>query len=91
MAMTQIHVFYSGTVQGVGFRYTTQRFAATRGVAGWVRNLPDGRVELVAEAPDSLIRDFLSDIDKQFMEYISNKQIDYLTPVGGQKGFRIIG
>ena len=42
-------ILYSGSVQGVGFRYTTKSVAAGFEVIGTVRNLPDGRVELVAE------------------------------------------
>ena len=42
-------VLYSGSVQGVGFRFTAQREAQHFNVTGYVRNLPDGRVELVAE------------------------------------------
>jgi acylphosphatase len=45
------HVFVSGQVQGVFFRAETSRLARSKGVAGWVRNLPDGRVEAVFEAP----------------------------------------
>ena len=44
-----MHIFYSGHVQGVGFRYTTKTVAAGFEVTGTVRNLPDGRVELIAE------------------------------------------
>jgi acylphosphatase len=54
------HVFVSGDVQGVFFRQETSSRARTRGVAGWVRNLPDGRVEAVFEGSqenvDSMIR-----------------------------------
>ena len=45
------HVVVSGRVQGVFFRAETSRLARSRGVAGWVRNLPDGRVEAVFEGP----------------------------------------
>lgn len=44
-----MNIFYSGSVQGVGFRYTTKSLAAGFEVTGTVRNLPDGRVELIAE------------------------------------------
>ena len=46
-----MHVWVSGLVQGVGFRAAVQRRAREMGLSGWVRNLPDGRVELVAEGP----------------------------------------
>jgi acylphosphatase len=45
------HVLVSGRVQGVFFRDTCRRLAEQHGVAGWVRNLPDGRVEAVFEGP----------------------------------------
>jgi acylphosphatase len=47
--MTRTRVIVSGQVQGVFFRDACRRLALTRGVAGWVRNLPDGRVEAVFE------------------------------------------
>ncbi len=54
------HVFVSGRVQGVAFRWTTQDEAQRLGVSGWVRNLVDGRVEIWAEgdapAVDALLR-----------------------------------
>jgi acylphosphatase len=45
------HVFVSGDVQGVFFRYETRERARAHGLGGWVRNLPDGRVEAVFEGP----------------------------------------
>jgi acylphosphatase len=52
----------SGRVQGVGFRYFTQRVAAQHGISGWVRNTPDGRVEIEAEGDADAMRQFESRI-----------------------------
>lgn len=49
--LVRAHVYISGHVQGVFFRATTREQADRLGVAGWVRNLPDGRVEAVLEGP----------------------------------------
>ena len=48
-----MHVFISGRVQGVFFRAETERVAREHGIAGWVRNVPDGRVEAVFEGNDT--------------------------------------
>mgnify|MGYP006279782965 CR=1 FL=1 len=51
MSRTRAHVYVTGRVQGVYFRANTRDAAQSRGVDGWVRNLPDGRVEAVFEGP----------------------------------------
>lgn len=53
--MKRVHLFVTGVVQGVAFRAWTVRTARARGVTGWVRNLPDGRVEAVAEGEDHAV------------------------------------
>ena len=58
----RIHVFYSGRVQGVGFRFTTERVALSLGIMGWVKNLPDGRVEVVSEGEEAKLVLFLEKI-----------------------------
>ena len=47
--LTEVHAIFIGRVQGVGFRYTAERYAIELGIAGTVRNLPDGSVELIAQ------------------------------------------
>jgi len=59
------HVLYSGRVQGVGFRFTCQSLARSFPVAGYVRNLPDGRVELVAEGDPRELDAFLAEIQQE--------------------------
>ena len=58
----RVHVFYSGRVQGVGFRLTAGETAHSLSVVGWVKNLRDGRVELLAEAEEETLTRFLEAI-----------------------------
>ncbi len=60
MAKLRLHVFIQGSVQGVGFRYNLRRVALLNGVNGWVRNLPDGRVEAVLEGEGEAVRKVLA-------------------------------
>ncbi|CAN5210965.1 acylphosphatase [soil metagenome] len=62
--MKALQVFYEGRVQGVGFRYTTKQIAMGFDVAGWVRNLPDGRVELQVAGEDDEVAAFLKEIEE---------------------------
>ena len=62
MALERRRVHYEGRVQGVGFRYTAARLAPGFGVSGSARNLPDGRVELEAQAEPDRLRGFLGAI-----------------------------
>ena len=55
-------VYYSGRVQGVGFRYSVREVACGFEVTGFVRNLPDGRVEMVAEGEEEEVQAFLEAI-----------------------------
>jgi acylphosphatase len=51
----RVRVFVSGLVQGVGYRYSTAKQAKYLGLGGWVRNLPDGRVEAVFEGDKKVV------------------------------------
>jgi acylphosphatase len=75
MSTVRRRVYYSGRVQGVGFRYTSQRMAHEHAVAGYVRNLPDGRVELVAEGDPEAIEGLLAAIRRQMHGYIRDIQV----------------
>jgi len=78
MPKKQLHVIYSGTVQGVGFRYTVERLSRHFAVTGYVKNLCDGTVELVAEGDLALLKDFLSAIaSSELKPYIRDTRVSW--------------
>jgi acylphosphatase len=84
-------VLYSGHVQGVGFRYTAKSVAAGFEVAGTVRNLPDGRVELVAEGAKGELEAFRTAIrDEGLGSLIRNEDVTWSEARGGLRGFEIV-
>lgn len=83
------HVYYSGSVQGVGFRYTVRSLARGRAVVGFVRNLPDGRVELVAEGPGADVLGLLDDVGAEMGAYIREAEILEEAPEGTFKAFGV--
>lgn len=60
MQRRRVHAIVRGRVQGVFYRASARREASARGLTGWVRNLPDGSVELVAEGPAPAVEAFLA-------------------------------
>jgi acylphosphatase len=76
-------VLYEGMVQGVGFRYTARRIASRYAVTGYVRNLADGRVELVAEGMPRDVEGLLEAIGDQMGEYIRHFHVT-VSPATGQ-------
>jgi acylphosphatase len=87
----RLHVFYSGHVQGVGFRYTVKSVAAGFEVTGTVRNLPDGRVELVAEGDAAELKAFQQAIrDEGLDHFIRDEQVEWSEALGGLRGFEIV-
>lgn len=83
------HCFFKGRVQGVGFRYSTRNMAINYDVTGFVRNLPDGRVELVAEGPKSEVESFLGAITDRMRAYIQSID-DRDEPTSGEFGQFVI-
>ena len=71
--MRRVHVFYSGRVQGVGFRVTAEDTARHLGVVGWVKNLKNSQVEVVAEAEEAVLRKFLEVIRTGSMKNFINR------------------
>lgn len=88
MATICKHVHYSGQVQGVGFRYTARQVAQGFAVAGYVRNLPDGRVELMVEGESDQVEAFLEGVTRRMAGYITNTTIQDGKP-SGMSGFTI--
>ncbi len=76
MGTRRTRVFFGGRVQGVGFRATARRLARSFGVTGFVRNLPDGRVELLAEGDGEAVAGLLAAIDRALPGKIHGREAD---------------
>jgi acylphosphatase len=86
----RVHVYYSGTVQGVGFRYTVDRLARETAVSGWVKNIPDGRVELLCEGEETSLKELLRKIKSGTMRnYIDSADVSWSEPSDEFEGFEI--
>ncbi len=86
----RLHVTWAGRVQGVGFRYTTEAEALALKLVGWVRNLPDGRVEALAEGPEPKLRLFLERMGAGPMKgYIHQTQTSWEPATGEFRDFQI--
>ena len=70
MAIERRRIFFSGQVQGVGFRMTTRRLAQGFPITGFVQNLPDGRVELLVEGEDPMLIHLIGAIQREFGDSI---------------------
>ena len=85
-----MQVYFSGTVQGVGFRFTAERLARRFPVTGYVRNLEDGRVEVTAEGEEASLVEFLTAIRESGMkDYIRDVEAHWSVSQGCFRGFSI--
>ena len=89
-AATARMVYYSGNVQGVGFRATAVEIARNHPVTGWVRNLPDGRVQLLVEGSEEGVERFLRAVHNRWKDNIKKEQIEKQEASGTLKGFTIV-
>lgn len=88
--MASKQVYYEGRVQGVGFRYTTKREAMGFDVVGWIRNLPDGRVELKVMGEDDEVDEFLQAVrEGQLGGNIQNEEVHAIPALDSVTGFSI--
>ncbi len=91
MKRSRLTVHYSGRVQGVGFRFTVKMTAMGFEVTGTVRNLPEGRVELVAEGTQEELEAFRRAIqDSEVGRFIRQEETRWSDASGEFRGFEII-
>ena len=82
-------VMFSGMVQGVGFRFTSERVARRFAVDGFVRNLPDGRVEVVVEGQPAELGQFIAALEEAMSGYVRDRQCAESPGTGKLRGFSI--
>ena len=88
--MASVQVFYSGRVQGVGFRYSVKQLATGYEVVGWVRNLPDGSVEVFACGPQATLERFMQRLKAgPIGSRVDNTQFQWLETSEKGEGFQI--
>jgi acylphosphatase len=84
-------VIFEGRVQGVGFRYTVKDLARGFDVCGWVKNLPDGSVELQVMGEPAELNDFLHEIsvESSLARHIQQQRVETIPLLNSCTGFRI--
>lgn len=82
--------YFSGRVQGVGFRYSTKRLAMGFDLVGWVRNLDDGRVEMQVMGEEREVKEFIDEIhDSPLGHHIQEQEERPIPLLEGVSGFTI--
>ncbi len=87
--MVAKHIIFSGRVQGVGFRFTAHRMAGRHQLTGYVRNLPDGSVEMLAQGPAEDIDDCINDIQDCLAGYVREVKINEIPSNPRHRDFKI--
>ena len=86
----QARIFFSGIVQGVGFRYNAQRYAVQIELKGWVKNLSDGRVEVCVLGSQDKIEDLCRRLKLHYDGSIQSVDVDFSPLKDAFEDFRII-
>jgi acylphosphatase len=90
MSRARLRILYSGRVQGVGFRYTVKTLAHGYEVTGIVRNLSDGRVELIAEGVKPELEAFRQGVlETEVGRFVKREDVDWADSIGEFRGFEI--
>lgn len=85
-----LHAIIKGIVQGVGYRYFTRNVASRMGIKGWVKNLSDGSVEVMAEADENKLKEFLKYLyEGPPLSKVEKIDYEFLNENGGFKDFEI--
>lgn len=87
--MRRVRIYFSGRVQGVGFRATARATAAAHPITGWVRNEPDGGVLLEAQGEPHAIDAFLTDLRRRMGRNIASESTTYIPLLGEETSFDI--
>jgi acylphosphatase len=92
MNRCRMTIYYSGRVQGVGFRYTVKSLSTSYEVTGVVRNLVDGRVELIAEGERSELELFRRAVqDSEVGGMVRHEDAQWGAATGQFRGYEIVG
>lgn len=89
MSQVAKHIFFSGRVQGVGFRFAAHRIANRYQLTGFVRNTADGRVEVLVQGGGDDVKNCLGDIEETFGNYIREVEIEEIPPRPQYQRFQI--
>ena len=89
MKQTARHIIFTGRVQGVGFRFTAFNIANRYNLTGFVRNLPDGGVEMLAQGPDDDVSAGVRDIKESFSSYVTETKIEEIPVERQYEEFKI--
>lgn len=89
MAAEHWELHFSGRVQGVGFRYTVRQIASRFAVRGFVKNLRDGRVLLVAEGEATTLDGFVKAVEGEMDRYVEHREVSILPATGEFTDFEV--